>query len=475
MATPTDIAAAKAFGYVTPTGNDLIRNGDDAITENAVLSFFGRYFKGILTAESDLDALENGTYFSPSAAVSTALGLPVPAPGQLDNLKIPSGVGLQTFKTWGQVTVTKDRRRTSSGWLTWDYSPVGAIRTIVSIHGNLLFDDLPDGDYFNAETQLQTLWGLPAQVGKFRKDEHSGGYGIATFVEWATPNRRWVNRRTTTGWQGWTLESSGSGSMEIKLLSADQDMQNLPDGMYNAPNSGVALSLGLPGGLPGGLVQIGSTRNYTNSQGMFVSSKGSTVWGGWAQAGVEDGYTPLQPPTGLPWNQVDTDAFTGFMLDQDHHGSGYAINTQNFPGAGSGWVGHQYSNANPFMIIDNCRSQPSIRINNTQNSTITPEYQGNGDFFQLGPWDSNGNYSRWFTLTNYLEFRNDTRQTPSFNQIYGTGDILEFRTGSTRSKITRAGAFEALSRYANPILVSPNGSRFQLTVSDAGALTTTAL
>jgi len=475
MATPEEIAAAKAAGYITPTGDEMISGGDDAITENAVRAYFGRAFKGILTAESNMDALENGFYYVPSAQVATALGIPIPGPGRVDNLTDSSGIGIQTVKSWGAVSVTKDRRRTSSGWQPWNYSAVGAIQTVTAIHGNYTFDALPDAEYFNAEAQLQTLWGLPVQVARFRKSTHSGGYGVATLVEWSAPNRRWVNRRTTNGWQGWTLESNGAGGTQIKLLVADQDMQNLPDGIWHAASSGVAQSLGLPGGLPGALVQVGTVRNYTNSQGVFVSSKGSVVWGGWAQAGVVDGYTPLQPPTGLPWNQVDTDTATGMMLDQDHHGSGYVINTQNFPGANSGWVGHQYSNANPFMIIDNCRSQPVIRINNTQNSTITPEYQGYGDFFQLGPWDSNGNYSRWFTLTNYLEFRNDTRQTPSFNQIYGTGDILEFRTGNTRSRITRSGAFEALSALANPIIVAATGERFQLTASSSGQLALTAL
>lgn len=475
MATQAEKDAAAAAGYILPSNGDMIRDGDDAITHNAVLAFLGRSFKGILSATSNLDALENGFYYCPSAQVATALGLPVAAPGRLDNLKHDSGIGLQTFKSWGFVSVTKDRRRTTAGWEEWNYTAVGAIQTAVAVHGNMSFDALPDGAYFNAESQLMALWGLPVQVCRFKKETHSGGYGIATLVEWATPNRRWVNRRTTIGWQGWTLESSGSDGLQVKILEADQDMQNLTDGIWNAPNSGVALSLGLPGGLPGSLVQVGTVRNYTNKNGVFVSSKGATVWGGWAQAGVEDGYTPLQPPTGLPWNQVDTDSFTGYMIDQDHHGSGYAINTQNFPGAHSGWVGHQYSNFSPFMVIDNCRSQPSIRINNTQNSTITPDYQGNGDFFQLNPWDDNGNYSRWFSLTNELEFRNDTRQTPSFNQIWSTGDILEFRTETARSKINRGGAFEALSTFANPVLRSPNGGRYQLTVSDTGGLSLTAL
>ena len=61
------------------------------------------------------------------------------------------------------------------------------------------------------------------------------------------------------------------------------------------------------------------------------------------------------------------------FLDQDHHGSGYVINTQNWTGANSDLVLHQYSNERSAMIIDNCRSQPSIHINNTQNSSITPD------------------------------------------------------------------------------------------------------
>lgn len=425
------------------------------------------WFKGTLTTTSNLDTIANGMWLVPSVAVADALGLPVSSVGVLETEK-SGAIGIREFTTWGAVGTTQYSRRTSSGWQEWSPKALGPIRLRTATHGTMVWDSLPDGWYFNDQAQLATLWNLPVQVGDFRKGTHPVGYGLAEFMEWAPPHREWTNRRTTNGWQGWEPKQGGGGGgdISINVLIAQQDMNILPDGLHEAKTVGVAQSLGLPGNLPGFLWQFGVNRQYTNRNGIFVSTKGTT-WGTWAQAGVKDGYTPLQPPTGLPWMQEDAQGSSVTFLDQDHHGSGYAINTQNWPGANTAWVLHQYSNERSAMIIDNCRSQPSIQINNTQNSTITPNYKGDGDFLMLGPWDDTGNYSRWFRLTNELDFRNDTRKTPAFDQVWGTGDVLEYKVnGVVKGKFTRDGCF---------VQSSPDGSLWKFVISNTGAVSTVKL
>lgn len=427
------------------------------------------WFKGSLTSTSNLDTIANGLYFVPSNTVAVALGLPGGTLGFLETRK-SGAYGQRLYRPWGAVGMEYVSRHTTAGWEPWNTAGMKPIRLLVQIHGNFTWDALADGWYFNDNSQLQSLWNLPVQVGEIRKGTHAVGYGLAEMREWAPPHREWINRRTTAGWQGWEPKQGGGGGgsdLAIGTLIAQQNMDLLPDGWWNAPNAGVAQSLGLPGNLPGFLLQTGINRQYTNRNGIFVSTKGTTTWGTWAQAGVKDGYTPLQPPTGLPWLQEDALGSGVMMLDQDHHGTGYAINTQNFPGANAGWVLHQYSNASSAMIIDNCRSQSAIQINNTQNSTITPDYKGDGDFFQLGPWDDTGNYSRWFTLTNGLEFRNDTRKTPSFNQVWGTGDVIEYKVnGVVKGKFTSDGCFAQSS---------PDGSLWKIVISNSGAISTVKL
>lgn len=424
------------------------------------------WFKGTLTASSNLDSIANGLWLVPSAEIAVSLGLPGGRVGFLETVK-SGGLGVREFKTWHAVGMSHVSRRTSSGWQAWAPKANGPIRLVSDLHGTMVWDELPDGWYFNDAVTLQNLWSLPTQVGEFRKGSHPTGYGLAEMREWAPPHRVWINRRTTNGWQGWELDGSGGGgggNVSINVLIAQQNMNTLPDGWHEAPNAGVAQSLGLPGNLPGFLLQSGVNRQYTNRNGVFVSAKGTT-WGTWAQAGVKDGYTPLQPPTGLPWMQEDALGSSVTFLDQDHHGSGYAINTQNFPGANSGWVLHQYSNENVAMIIDNCRSQPAIRINNTQNSSITPNYKGDGHFFQFGPWDDVNNYNRWLTLGDDLRWRNDTKQRMGFQQVYDAGDILRF--------YNQAGTqVSAIDHNGNYVTTSPNGTKYKIVVSDAGALST---
>ncbi|WP_411732196.1 pyocin knob domain-containing protein [Paeniglutamicibacter sp.] len=425
------------------------------------------WFKGTLTTGSNLDALANGLWLVPSSTVAVALGLPGGSAGYFESIKDASGIGLQTSRPLGAVAISNVRRRTSSGWQAWSFEAIRPIRLVAATHGNFTWDALPDGWYFNDQATLQSLWSLPVQVCEIRKGTHPVGYGLAELREWAPPYRTWINRRTTNGWQGWELETSGGGGMEIGVLIAQQNMDVLPDGWWEAPNDGVAQSLGFPGGLKGFLLQSGTNRQYTNRNGVFVSDKPGASWGIWNQAGVEDGYTPLQPPTGLPWMQEDAAGSSVMFLDQDHHGSGYAINTQNWPGANSGWVLHQYSNESAGMIIDNCRSMPAVRVNNTQNSSITPGYIGDGDFFQLGPWDDVNNYNRWLTLGNDLVWRNDTKRRMGFQQVYDTGDILQFfnQAGTMVAAIAHDGSY---------VTTSPNGTLWKILVSDTGVLSTAA-
>ena len=247
----------------------------------------------------------------------------------------------------------------------------------------------------------------------------------------------WTRSLTSSGWMDWlkigsskmSTGTTSTGSLAVQTLSADTNMPALPDGFYHAPNNSVAQALGLPQNLTGFLLQVGTSRQYTNARGVYVSAKTDAGWGVWNQAGVVDGYTPVTIPSKLPFYQEDTAESKDALIDQDHHGSAqYALNTQNWPTAGIAWCLHQYSNKTPAFILDNCRSQPSIQINNTQNKTITPDYKSDAPFFRLGPWDDAGNYTWWLELRNDLTWWNNTKRVMSIQAAnYPSQDILRFK------------------------------------------------
>ena len=71
--TPAQITDAKSAGFITPDGNDPIRNGDDAITNNAVVAHelieAATPYKGVLPDGTDIDTVrEAGIYTVSSTA-----------------------------------------------------------------------------------------------------------------------------------------------------------------------------------------------------------------------------------------------------------------------------------------------------------------------------------------------------------------------------------------------------------------------
>ena len=76
--TPEQIDDAESVGFITPTGDDPIRNGDDAITNNAVVAYelikAATPYKGTIPNGTDIDTVRDaGVYTVPSVAVAMTL------------------------------------------------------------------------------------------------------------------------------------------------------------------------------------------------------------------------------------------------------------------------------------------------------------------------------------------------------------------------------------------------------------------
>lgn len=96
----------------------------------------------------------------------------------------------------------------------------------------------------------------------------------------------------------------------------------------------------------------------------------------------------------------DEDGHVGHVLAIEHEassGASYGIDISNMPGARAGLVVHQYSAAQPAVILDNTDSEPLVRMNNTVNETRNPGGVGTGEFVlvqdsnvDLAAWQGNG-------------------------------------------------------------------------------------
>lgn len=123
MSTPAD------YGMSTPSGNDLIRHGDDAITNNAIKTAAAlaaaRHWRGTLAAATDLDTVtEPGSYGVWSSSPNA------PGSGVLEVAEIRTAAGVlsqvvQTF-TGGSSQQIQTRFRGSTGWSGWTRIDGGA-------------------------------------------------------------------------------------------------------------------------------------------------------------------------------------------------------------------------------------------------------------------------------------------------------------------------------------------------------------
>lgn len=156
---------------------------------------------------------------------------------------------------------------------------------------------------------------------------------------------------------------------------------------------------------------------------------------------------------------VDIASSNGHVLEIDHYGNGtknagatYGVDLQNFPGAATAVVIHQYSAAGNAVLIDNTDSGTAIRVRNTENLVINPGKYGTGKFLQFDDqgsvrFDVMADGSTWvhaqavaarpgLTVTN----RSASRAVEV--DVYGTGGGMRIRnmSGSTGFMFTAGGS-----------------------------------
>lgn len=149
----------------------------------------------------------------------------------------------------------------------------------------------------------------------------------------------------------------------------------------------------------------------------------------------------------------DDDSNSGQLLKVWHNGAGaadaYAVDIQNFDGAASAMVIHQYSDASGSagLQIDSTRSRPIVVLKNAENATYSPGTQGTSDFFDLWGVPSPGTSSRYGKLDKDLKFHASRVGTPwTF-----TADVAEVALQVTQTQaaiglqITQSGAAQAFT------------------------------
>lgn len=126
-ATPEQIAAAKAAGYMTPTGEDLISKGDDAISNNAGLSFAAAFEKGLMPLYTDLNQLHATGHYSVdrTSRAETLTNWPpylLDWPGHLEVMGSTNGMTVQRATGYGSRHSLWQRAVvsvTSNLWSDW--------------------------------------------------------------------------------------------------------------------------------------------------------------------------------------------------------------------------------------------------------------------------------------------------------------------------------------------------------------------
>lgn len=228
----------------------------------------------------------------------------------------------------------------------------------------------------------------------------------------------------------------------------------------------------------------------------------------------------------------DDASYGNTLREIDHYATAtfaYGLDIQNFPGATSALVVHQYSSAgNGAVVLDNTGSAPMIRIKNTENTVLNPGSHGTGPFMRLGPW-SGGRLDfrddlKWENTTTHPFGVVNTGSTVAFSveqqtsglwgvsvtsptsgaqviltgspttshqgvrvvvpagqaqgvriENSGTGWSLYIRDGSAGvSGITATGEFEKLTPGGGIVLKSTNGTRYRIGVNDSGQVVTAA-
>lgn len=103
MPTEAELQAAREAGYLTPTGQQLIRHGDDAISTNAATAHGQRWYRGFAPSGLNAATASPGTYYVSTYATSGSI---VPTiPGQYrggGQLEIGPGTAFKVIE-WSPV------------------------------------------------------------------------------------------------------------------------------------------------------------------------------------------------------------------------------------------------------------------------------------------------------------------------------------------------------------------------------------
>lgn len=261
MPTEAELLVARQAGYLTPAGQNLIRDGDDAISQNAVTAHqaaaAGRYDRGVFPLDGNLTTLHPGAYDVRTYAVAQSVQPPLPpealaggslivSPGTTYRSVefVPVGISDRPLPVWrNEFNVNLDPQ-----WQGWHRVDAAAL--------------LPDLDGLVEGTDPRLS---DARTPTAHGHDQADVAGLGSALDAAT----W--------WRGaapLTTHADEAGS-----------------GVYAVWTSGTALSLGLPTEMQGilesfrygnsGGVQRWNTRSIDFPLEVWQRQRFSTVWDEW--------------------------------------------------------------------------------------------------------------------------------------------------------------------------------------------------
>ncbi|MGO1957214.1 hypothetical protein [Microbacterium sp.] len=196
MATAAEIAAAKALGFIAPTGSDMISDGDDAITENAAVAtrLLSRVvWRTLNSPVSDLSRLAPGPYSIRSSTIARDSGLPEPNNGVLTVFADEYQRVVEWAPTVGETALWRNAKATGAVWTGWVNIAARDLDVRLLAHGE-------DGAHVGAGV-----------YGVLRNRENgSMPPGLSgSLTEWPTGDAAW-----TQLWQTW--ERNGANDLLVR-------------------------------------------------------------------------------------------------------------------------------------------------------------------------------------------------------------------------------------------------------------------
>lgn len=246
MATDADVQAA---GFRLPKGTDLMSGGDDAIRANAHAAYDGRLWRGDVTADTDLGALDNGQYRVTNSTIATTLGLPAARPGVIENANIlATGARAQRFQTLStssdEGTQVFYRDQLSGVWSPWREVQLDLTYKGVLPSNSDLNDIRSNGIYGAA---AGTTANRPVAINGIVEVIQVGTGVMQRYTTVDATPEVWVRRGQTDGslWYDWLridaggIELSGGGGGALGHDLIRQDIQARKGGRIGTGDRGV--------------------------------------------------------------------------------------------------------------------------------------------------------------------------------------------------------------------------------------------